>query len=158
MEDSEYAFVVNMNIAGVIFTPLSIIDTDGGDVLHAMRSSDLGYGGFGEAYFSTIDSGAIKGWKSHQEMILNLVARIGAVRFVIFDDRVNSPTKGEFDEVILSRENYGRLTIPPLLWVGFQGVDSSSSILLNVASIEHSPEEVNRRELNEIEFDWGLKR
>jgi len=147
--------VVDVNISGVVFTPLSIIDTEGGDVLHAMKSSDMGYNGFGEAYFSTIDSGAIKGWKLHQEMILNLVVPIGKVRFVIFDDRIETPTKGEFCEIILSRENYGRLTIPPLLWVGFQGLDNSSSLLLNIASIEHSPEEVSRRELNEIEFDWG---
>jgi len=150
--------VVDVNISGVVFTPLSIIDTEGGDVLHAMKSSDMGYNGFGEAYFSTIDSGAIKGWKSHQEMILNLVVPIGKVRFVIFDDRIETPTKGEFCEIILSRENYGRLTIPPLLWVGFQGLDNSSSLLLNIASIEHSPEEVSRRELNEIEFDWGVNR
>jgi len=150
--------VVDVNISGVVFTPLSIIDTEGGDVLHAMKSSDMGYNGFGEAYFSTIDSGAIKGWKLHQEMILNLVVPIGKVRFVIFDDRIETPTKGEFCEIILSRENYGRLTIPPLLWVGFQGLDNSSSLLLNIASIEHSPEEVSRRELNEIEFDWGVNR
>ena len=149
---------MDVNISGVVFTPLSIIDTEGGDVLHAMKSSDMGYNGFGEAYFSTIDSGAIKGWKSHQEMILNLVVPIGKVRFVIFDDRIETPTKGEFCEIILSRENYGRLTIPPLLWVGFQGLDNSSSLLLNIASIEHSPEEVSRRELNEIEFDWGVNR
>ena len=149
---------MDVNISGVVFTPLSIIDTEGGDVLHAMKSSDMGYNGFGEAYFSTIDSGAIKGWKLHQEMILNLVVPIGKVRFVIFDDRIETPTKGEFCEIILSRENYGRLTIPPLLWVGFQGLDNSSSLLLNIASIEHSPEEVSRRELNEIEFDWGVNR
>jgi len=147
---------VNINIAGVIFTPLSIIGTDGGDVLHAMRSSDPGYSDFGEAYFSTIDSGAIKGWKLHQEMILNLIVPIGQVRFAIFDERMDSPSKGKLCEIILSRENYGRLTIPPLLWVGFQGLDNGSSLLLNIASIEHSPEEARRKKLSEIEFDWEL--
>ena len=147
---------MNINIAGVIFTPLSIIGTDGGDVLHAMRSSDPGYSDFGEAYFSTIDSGAIKGWKLHQEMILNLIVPIGQVRFAIFDERMDSPSKGKLCEIILSRENYGRLTIPPLLWVGFQGLDNGSSLLLNIASIEHSPEEARRKKLSEIEFDWEL--
>ena len=145
---------MDVNISGVTFTPLSIIDTDGGDVLHAMKSSDLGYGGFGEAYFSTIDSGAIKGWKCHQEMILNLVVPVGAIRFVIFDDRMDSPSKGKFDEFILSRKNYVRLTIPPLLWVSFQGVDKGVNILLNIASIEHSPDEVDRRDLDQIKYDW----
>ena len=50
-----------MAINGVNITPLSIIDTKGGDVLHAMKMSDHGYSGFGEAYFSTIEPQAIKG-------------------------------------------------------------------------------------------------
>lgn len=62
-------------IDGVIFTPLPIIDTKGGDVLHAMKVSDEGFHVFGEAYFSTVKSGAIKGWKLHREMVLNIVTR-----------------------------------------------------------------------------------
>ena len=45
-----------MDINGVLVTPLSIINTKGGDVLHAMKSIDQGYLGFGEAYFSKADS------------------------------------------------------------------------------------------------------
>ena len=39
-----------MSINGVKTTPLSIIDTKGGNVLHAMKISDQGYTGFGEGY------------------------------------------------------------------------------------------------------------
>ena len=93
-------------IDGVMFTPLSIIDTKGGDVLHAMKSGDPGFNGFGESYFSTIIPGAIKGWKLHNEMVLNLVVPVGCIRFVIFDDRKGSKTEGEFSEFLLSRKNY----------------------------------------------------
>jgi dTDP-4-dehydrorhamnose 3,5-epimerase len=143
-------------IDGVIFTPLSIIGTKGGDVLHAMESDDSGFSGFGESYFSTVEPRTIKGWKLHQEMVLNLVVPVGSVRFVIFDDRVGSKTKSNFSEFILSRKNYGRLTIPPKLWVGFQGVDEKDSLLNNIASIPHDPNEVERKELNEIDFDWSI--
>ena len=37
----------NTNIEGVLIVPLKIISIDGGDVLHAMKSSDEGYLGFG---------------------------------------------------------------------------------------------------------------
>ena len=141
-------------IEGVIFTPLYIVDTEGGDVLHAMKSSDPGYSGFGEAYFSTVESNAIKGWKLHREMVLNLVVPKGAIRFVIFDERPGSPTKKNYNEIILSRVNYGRLTIPSQLWVGFQGIDEKTSLLLNIANIQHDPNEIDRKELGEIVFDW----
>jgi len=144
-----------MTIAGVVFTPLSIIDTKGGDVLHAMKSSDVGYSGFGEAYFSTIESGAIKGWKRHRDMVLNLIVPIGSVRFVIFDDCAGLSTSDNYYEITLSRENYGRLTVPPMVWMGFQGEGNGSSVLLNIANIPHNPDEVDRKVLNEIDFDWG---
>ncbi len=142
-------------IDGVIFTPLSIIDTVGGDVLHAIKTSDVGFSGFGEVYFSTVEPRAIKGWKLHREMVLNLVVPVGSVRFVIFDDRVDSKTEGQFSDFVLSRNNYGRLTVPPKLWLGFQGVYEKDSLLLNIANIPHDPDEMERRVLEEIDYDWS---
>ena len=143
-----------MAINGVTTTPLSIIDTKGGAVLHAIKSSDYGYSGFGEAYFSTIEYNAIKGWKRHKEMVLNLIVPIGSVRFILYDDRKNQIN--QFQEVVLSvTGEYARLTVPPMIWVGFQGLDRQPSLVLNIASIEHSPEEIERKELDEIKFNWS---
>jgi dTDP-4-dehydrorhamnose 3,5-epimerase len=143
-------------IDGVVVTPLSIIDTDGGDVLHAMKSTDIGYSGYGEAYFSTVESGAVKGWKRHNEMVSNLVVPVGMIRFVLYDDRTNSKTNGEFSEITLSLLNYKRLTIPPKLWLGFQGVDNQTSLLLNIANISHQVNEVDRLDLNGLKYDWSI--
>jgi len=143
-------------IDGVIFTPLSIIDTDGGDVLHVMKANDPCFSSFGEAYFSNVEPNAIKGWKLHREMVLNLVVPVGAVKFVILDDRTDSKTVGNFVKLVLSRKNYGRLTVPPNLWFAFQGIDPNKSLLLNIANIIHDPKEVERKELNEIDFDWSI--
>ena len=145
-----------MAINGVNITPLSIIDTKGGDVLHAMKMSDHGYSGFGEAYFSTIEPQAIKGWKRHKQMVLNLVVPVGTVRFILFDDRDNQDNVNQFQEVTLSIEDgYSRLTIPPMIWVGFQGLGLQTSLVLNIANIEHLPEEVERKKLAEIKFNWS---
>ena len=143
-------------IEGVSIIPLSIIATDGGDVLHGMKVSDHGYVSFGEVYFSMVEPGAFKGWKRHKKMVLNLIVPVGAVRFVLYDDRPNSASCNHFQEIILSKDkNYSRLTVPPMVWMGFQGLGNTGSMLLNIASIEHTPEEVDRKELNEIEFDWS---
>ena len=145
-----------MAINGVTTTPLSIIDTKGGDVFHAMKTSDQGYSGFGEAYFSTIEPKAIKGWKRHTQMVLNLVVPIGSVRFILYDDRENQDHINQFQEVILSiADGYARLTVPPMIWVGFQGLGQQASLVLNIANIEHSPEEIDRKELEEIKFNWS---
>ena len=145
-----------MNINGVTVTPLSIINTKGGDVLHAMKSIDQGYLGFGEAYFSKADSKAIKGWKLHKKMTLNLVVPVGSVRFILYDNRSERNNTSQFQEVILDEKyNYSRLTIPPMIWVGFQGISQTTSLVLNLANIEHSKEEIKRKELEDIKFNWS---
>ena len=143
-------------IEGVIVSPLKVVDVVGGNVLHAMKASDQEYKGFGEAYFSMIEKGMIKGWKRHKEMTLNLIVPLGAIRFVLFDCRDNSSTVGNYNEVNLSLENYNRLTVPPMVWMGFQGLGSSFSMLLNIANIAHNQSEVEQKKLDEINFDWRL--
>ena len=142
-------------IEGVIVSPLKVIDVEGGDVLHAMKSFDGGYEGFGEAYFSTIKNGIVKGWKRHKDMTLNLIVPKGNIRFVLFDSRDDSMTKNQYFEVNLSLENYNRLTVPPMIWMGFQGLEEGLSLLLNIASIPHSKLEEEHKELDEIYFDWS---
>lgn len=140
-------------INDVVIKPLNIISVPGGDVLHALKATDPEYRGFGEAYFSSLESGAVKAWKRHRKMQLNLVVPTGRIRFVLCDDRdtVGLP---KFQEVILSTENYARLTVPPMIWVGFQGLSEGLSMLLNVADIAHSPREVDRKPLHEIDYRW----
>ena len=140
-------------IDDVIITPLEIIETFGGNVMHAMKKTDLGYADFGEAYFSEIEKNKVKAWKRHREMTLNLIVPLGKIKFVLFDDRKESNNR--FQEVIISKENYCRLTVPPMIWVGFKGLSSFKSILLNIASIPHNPKEVDKKEIDKIEFDWN---
>ncbi len=142
-------------IEDVLLTPLVIIDVPGGDVLRAMRCEDPGYEGYGEAYFSTVEPEVIKAWKYHHSMTLNIVVPVGAIKFVLFDDRDGSTSRGRYQVVELSRKNYSRLTVPPKIWFGFQGLGSETSILLNIANIMHSPDESDRKELDEVSFDWS---
>jgi dTDP-4-dehydrorhamnose 3,5-epimerase len=137
-------------LKGVTLTPLQRIRTPGGDVLHALKDVDPGYSGFGEAYFTTIEAGAVKGWKRHRRMVMNLVVPSGAVRFVIHDQ---DGVAGEdaFQTVVLSPdgpESYARLTVQPGLWVAFAGLGSGLNLVLNLASIRHDPDEADDRPLD----------
>jgi dTDP-4-dehydrorhamnose 3,5-epimerase len=138
-------------VDGVVLTPLKQIHTPKGDVFHAMKKSDEGFDGFGEAYFSTVNQNDIKGWKKHTEMTLNLVVVSGEIKFVVHDE--DSKT---FFNVSLSQDNYQRLTIRPNLWVAFKGL-KDDSMLLNLASIEHDPNESINIDINQIRYGWGKK-
>ena len=134
-------------------TPLQIIKSPLGNVMHVLKKKELKNWSFGEAYFSEVEPKKIKAWKRHKEMTLNLIVPKGEIRFVLFDDSTN--TQSQFQEVILSKKNYHRLTIPPMIWVGFQGLSRKNSMLLNIANLMHDPKEVDRKNINEIEFDWS---
>jgi dTDP-4-dehydrorhamnose 3,5-epimerase len=140
-------------IKGVLITKLDVIDAPGGNVMHGMKETSAGYTGFGEAYFSQVDKGAIKAWKRHKEMTLNLIVPVGKIRFVLFNDREVSNT--QFQEVIISKDNYCRLTVPPMIWMGFQDLSDGGSMLLNIANLEHNPHEVDKKNIEQIEFNWN---
>ena len=141
-------------IKDVIVTYLDVIDVLGGSVMHGMKGTSAGYAGFGEAYFSQVDKGAVKAWKRHKKMTLNLIIPVGEIKFVLFDDRdLLNPT---FQEVVISRKNYCRLTVPPMIWVGFQGLSEGGSMLLNIANIEHNPDEVDRLEIDKLNYNWYI--
>ena len=133
---------------GVILTPLKQIEHPQGDISHAMKRSDVEFSGFGEAYFSTIKKGDIKGWKKHTEMVLNLIVPVGEIKFVIYNENTN-----DFFSIQLSRSNYQRLTIKPNLWLAFKGINDEN-MLLNIASIEHNPNESISAELASINYEW----
>lgn len=143
-------------IEGVTVTPLKRILHDKGDIYHAMKCSEDSYYSFGEAYFSSVHYSEIKGWKKHNKMILNVVVPIGAIRFVAYDDREGSSTYEDFFEIIISKDNYCRLTIPTGVWLSFQGVDKGLNLLLNLASIEHDPNESISCDIRDIEYNWDL--
>lgn len=133
---------------GIILTPLKQIHNPKGDIFHAMKKSDNGFDGFGEAYFSTIHKDDIKGWKKHTEMTLNLVVPVGEIEFVLYDEN-----KKEFFSVKLSQSNYQRLSVKPGVWMAFRGCDIYN-MLLNLASIEHDSQEAVNIDLNDIRYAW----
>jgi dTDP-4-dehydrorhamnose 3,5-epimerase len=144
-------------IDGVLVTPLKEIEHPKGNILHVIKKDDLGYVNFGEVYFSTVLSGMIKAWKRHSSMTLNLACPVGAIRFVLYDDRHGSKTFGNFQEIILLRhKNYARLTIPPGVWMGFEGKSEGESLLLNFSDIPHDPLEQENVPVGEshIVFNW----
>ncbi len=137
----------------VKLSKLSIIQTKGGNILHALKKSDNGFSGFGEAYFSCVEPNEIKAWKRHRTMISNIIVPTGKIKFVLFDSSNESLPSSK--EVILSQDNYFRLTIPPMLWLGFQNLSKNTSMLLNISQIEHDPDEIDRLDLHKLKYKWN---
>jgi dTDP-4-dehydrorhamnose 3,5-epimerase len=146
-------------IDGVKITPLRQILDERGKVMHMLRADAPGFEGFGEIYFSTVFPGAIKGWHIHARMTLNYAVPHGRIKFVLYDERDRSPTKGEIQEIFMGPDNYVLVTVPPLVWNGFKGIGTEMALVANCASIPHDPTEIDRRDPFDasIPYDWSLK-
>ena len=146
-------------IEGVKVTPLKQIFDERGKIMHMIRADSDVFTQFGEIYFSCINTGAIKAWHLHKQMTLNYAAIHGEIKFVLYDDRPNSKTKGCIDEYFLSPENYCLITVPPMVWNGFKGIGTKDSIVANCATIPHDPLEIERKSAldTSIPYDWKIK-
>ena len=144
-------------LAGMIKTDLKIISAETGAVMHALKISDPGLNKFGELYFSTVKKDAIKAWKLHQQMTLNIIVPVGRLLFCFFDVREKSNTFNKTFKIEMSQNPYFRLTVPPGIWFGFKGVDDGLNMICNFADIVYDPNEVLRKETNEISMDWSIE-
>lgn len=146
-------------IAGVKMVPLKQIPDERGKIMHMLRVDSPDFTGFGEIYFSCVYPGAIKGWHIHKEMTLNYAVPHGHIKLVLYDDREDSSTRGELQEIFLGPDNYMLVTIPPLVWNGFKGIGQEMAIVANCSSIPHDPDEIDRRDPFDpvIPYDWEIK-
>lgn len=137
----------------IIFAKLKQLPAPGGDVFHLIKKSDPEFFGFGEVYASSIDYGSIKAWKKHLRMTMNLVVISGLVKFVFYD----ALTK-KYKSITIGDGNYARLTVPPGLWFGFKGLGVGiRNLIINLADIEHDPDEVERKAIGEINYSWNIE-
>ena len=146
-------------IAGVRVTPLRRIPDERGMIMHMLRSDAPHFERFGEIYFSCVYPGAIKAWHIHREMTLNYAVPVGMIKFVLYDDRDASPTKGQLMELYLGEQNYALVTVPPMVWNGFKGIGETMAVVANCATLAHTPDEIARMDPfeNHIPYDWALR-
>ena len=144
-------------ISGVIISKINIIKDNRGSIFPMIRSDSKIFDQFGEIYFSTIFYKSIKAWRLHKKAVLNYVCIKGKVRLVLFDDRKESSSFSKYNEYILTPENYFLITIPPLVWNGFIGLDNKESIISNLMNIPHDENEMIRKNFNDKYFNYSWK-
>jgi len=146
-------------IEGVKIYPKKQIIDERGKIMHMLRNDDSNFTKFGEIYFSYTHPNTVKAWHLHKRMTVNYVCLIGKIKLVLFDDRKNSSTNGQIQEIFLTTENYSLVSVPPNIWNGFKSIENKSSIIANCSDIPHDPIEMIRRQHNDkyFNYDWGIK-
>lgn len=144
-------------IEGVSVSPLKTIADGRGKVMHMLNVNHPNFAGFGEIYFSVVNPGVVKGWKTHHRTVQNMVVPHGRVTFLLRDLRPDSPTRGQTVKVTLSDGNpdqYRLLTVPPGVTYAWRNESESPSYVANLQSAPHDPTEGTTAPLEDNPPDW----
>lgn len=143
-------------INGVSVRELMVLENDLGGVKHMLKKQWSEFKSFGEVYFSTINPGIVKGWKKHDNTILNYTVPLGNVKVVIYDCNENSSSFGNIQEIEIGENNHVLLTIPSKVWYSFASLNNERAIICNLTSLEHSEDKHHQIELNndQIPYKW----
>ncbi len=146
-------------IDGVQIHPLRQIPDERGKIMHMLKATDPHFERFGEIYFSVVYPGVIKAWHRHSRMTLNYAVVSGMIKLVLHDDRPESPSRWQVQEIFMGEANYCLVRIPPMVWNGFKGIGTAPAIVANCATIPHDPSEIERLDpvSSSIPYDWALK-
>jgi dTDP-4-dehydrorhamnose 3,5-epimerase len=147
----------HLKIHGLELTILKQIIDQRGAVYHYLKADDENFKGFGEAYYSRVNAGVIKGWKYHYEIHQQFCVPLGAIEIVVYDDRRDSKSYGHVDTILLDdKQNYARLSMPPKLWYSFKCVSKEYSLLANIINQGHRADESKTLPLDTklIPYEW----
>ena len=145
-------------ISGVEIKKLAVIPDERGAIYHMLRNDDPLFEKFGEIYFSKANPGVIKAWHQHKEMILMYSVVIGMAKLVLYDDRAESPTRGNLMEIFIGEDNRLLVKVPPQVWNGFKCISTTPVIVANCATLPHDKNEIIRLDplSQTIPYSWDL--
>ncbi len=97
--------------------------------------------------------GSIRAWHRHSRGQVDYFVLVkGSMKICAFDDKKNSPTYGELDEVIASAEKLQVVRIPGSYWHGTKTVGSEPSMTVYLVSrmFDYENPDEERRAWNDI--------
>lgn len=146
-------------IKGVAIKQLRPIPDERGMVMEILRSDDAEFRRFGQVYLSTIYPGVVKGWHFHKVQTDHIAIVKGMVKFVLYDERPGSGTKGELMELFIGEQNPVLITVPPEVLHGMKGVGAEPAYMINCPTEPYNPAQPDefRRAPDDpsIPYDWG---
>lgn len=136
-------------IEGVKLVPRIRHADDRGYVTEILRSDEPHFIRFGQAYVTTVRQGIVKAWHKHRLQTDFFYCISGTVKVGLYDDREESPTRGEYQVETLGEQGADiQLVIPPMVWHGIMGL-APFSALLNIPT-----EPFNHDDPDEIRAAW----
>jgi dTDP-4-dehydrorhamnose 3,5-epimerase len=148
-------------IDGVRIKELRVIPDERGRLMEILRADDEGFITFGQVYVTTAYPGVVKAWHYHKIQTDNMAVVSGMMKLVLFDDREQSPTRGEVMEIFFGEHRPLLVTIPSGIYHGFKCVSEKEALVVNVPTETYNREHPDEYRIdphdNDIPYRWERK-
>ena len=148
-------------IEGVQKKALNPIMDERGYLQECFRSDWPMFEKFGQAYITVAFPGVVKAWHMHKIQTDNMVCISGNAKLVLYDDRKDSSTFQQVNEIFFGEKNPLLVTIPPGIWHGFKAMAGKQIMVLNCPTELYNYEKPDEFRLpydtEKIDYDWEIK-
>ena len=132
-----------MKITGVKKVKQKVFKNSKGDLLKFIQKKNKFFKSFGEIYFNEINLNKKKGWIIHKKNQCIFSTVFGEVEFKLIDRRKKSPSYDLEENIVLSKNKYNILIVPPGIWFSFTG-KKRKSVIANLINNPHSDNETTK--------------
>ncbi len=147
-----------MTIKGVRIKPLKKIVDERGYLMEIMRDDDDHFQQFGQMYLSVCNVGFVKGWHMHKIQTDNMVVVAGKARILLYDQREDSPTKGETMEIFSdTADNQVLVSIPPGIMHGWECDGEEALHVINCPTHHYVYDKPDEYRVDPFENDIPVK-
>ncbi|MBN1772643.1 MAG: dTDP-4-dehydrorhamnose 3,5-epimerase family protein [Deltaproteobacteria bacterium] len=149
-------------IQGVVTKALRVIPDERGRLMEILRSDDAMFRKFGQAYLSTTYPGVVKAWHYHKLQDDCFCCVAGMIKLVIFDNRSESPTYRQIDELFIGEHNLQLVVVPRLCYHGWKSIGERESLVFNIPTEVYNYAQPDEYRLDPhrndvIAYDWSRK-
>jgi len=149
------------SIFGVTTKQLRVIPDERGYLMEMLRCDDEVFTKFGQVYLSVVYPNVIKGWHYHKKQTDIFIPVKGMIKLVLYDQRPDSPTFGEINELFIGERNPLLVRIPAQVLHGFKGISLEPAYVINVPDETYCYAEPDEFRLAphdpSIPYDWSRK-
>lgn len=132
-------------IEGVHVVKLEAHVDDRGYLIEILRSSDPHFTKFGQVYLvGDLTRGTIRAFHKHKELWDFFFISHGSAKFVLRDDRAQSPTYGEMMTLVMGQHNPTLIGVPPGVYHGWMALEDDTQMISTASEVYNraQPDEV----------------
>ena len=146
-------------IADVSVIPLEAHADDRGYLIEILRSTDPHFTQFGQVYMvGDMARGTVRAFHKHLLLWDWFFISHGTAKFVLQDDRSDSPTKGEMMTVVAGDRKPALIAVPPGVYHGWMALEDDTQ-LISIASEVYNREKPDEERIPPDSFGdvWEVK-